>query len=134
MGQSGRCALWIPAETGGPADDGFVVTAPSGRYRPNAWGLYDLHGNVAEWTRSAYRPYPYRDDDGRNDTRAEANRVARGGSFFDPPARARSGARLDYPEWRRIFNVGFRVVCLNPDVQRRPGAASGTLSESAPSR
>jgi formylglycine-generating enzyme required for sulfatase activity len=36
-------------------DDGFVVTAPVGRFRPNTWGLYDMHGNAAEWTATSYR-------------------------------------------------------------------------------
>ena len=92
-------------------DDGFVVTAPVGRFRPNAWGLYDMHGNAAEWTRSAYRAYPYAEDDGRNQLTTEGRKVVRGGSFFDSPKRCRSAFRLAYPTWQRVFNVGFRVVC-----------------------
>lgn len=91
-------------------DDRTIVTAEVGSYRPNASGLFDMHGNAAEWTRSAYRAYPYRDDDGRNETASAARRVVRGGSFYDPPARCRTGFRLDYPDWQRVFNVGFRVV------------------------
>ena len=76
----------------------------------NAWGLHNMHANVAEWTLSTYRPYPYRDDDGRNDPMAEGRRVVRGGSFCDQPQRCRSAFRLDYPSWQKVFNVGFRVV------------------------
>jgi formylglycine-generating enzyme required for sulfatase activity len=70
-----------------------------------------MHGNVAEWTLSAYRPYPYRDDDGRNQAAPDGLKVVRGGSWRDRPARARSAFRLAYPGWQRVFNVGFRVVC-----------------------
>jgi formylglycine-generating enzyme required for sulfatase activity len=94
----------------GRFDDGAVVTAPVGGYRPNAWGLHDLHGNAAEWTRSTYRPYPSREDDGCEPADPPDRKVVRGGSFFDPPRRARSAYRLGYPAWQRVFNVGFRVV------------------------
>jgi formylglycine-generating enzyme required for sulfatase activity len=50
--------------------------------------------------------YPYRDD-----TEPGVRKVVRGGSFFDNPSRCRSGFRLAYPSWQRVFNVGFRVVC-----------------------
>ena len=82
-----------------------------GSYQPNAWGLYDMHGNAAEWTRSTYRPYPYRDDDGRNEPAPNGRKVVRGGSFYDRPQRCRSAFRLSYPAWQRVHNVGFRVVC-----------------------
>ncbi len=100
---------WIPAINS--VNDGAVVTTDVGRYPPNAWGLHDMHGNVAEWTRSLYRPYPYRDDDGRNDLSASGRRVIRGGSFYDRPHRGRSAFRLSHPSWRKVYNVGFRVVC-----------------------
>ena len=103
-------------------DDHAVVTAPVGNFRPNAWGLFDLHGNAAEWTLSEYRPYPYREDDGRNATGSGGRRVVRGGSFYDPPRRSRSAARLDYPAWQRVFNVGFRVVGeFGPPAQTAAG-------------
>jgi formylglycine-generating enzyme required for sulfatase activity len=69
-----------------------------------------MHGNAAEWTRSTYEPYPYRDDDGRNGAKSDGRKVVRGGSFFDNPSRCRSAFRLAYPSWQRVFNVGFRVV------------------------
>jgi formylglycine-generating enzyme required for sulfatase activity len=92
-------------------DDGAVVTTDVGSYTSNAWGLYDMHGNAAEWTRSAYMPYPYSADDGRNEHSNGGHKVVRGGSFFDRPKRCRSAFRLAYPAWQRVFNVGFRVVC-----------------------
>jgi len=94
-------------------DDEAIATAPVGSYQANAWGLYDMHGNAAEWTRSAYRPYPYDAADGRNEVRgvpATERRVVRGGSFADRPSRCRSAFRLAYPAWQPVYNVGFRVV------------------------
>jgi formylglycine-generating enzyme required for sulfatase activity len=91
-------------------DDRAAVTAPVGQYKPNAWGLCDMHGNAAEWTLSRYRPYPYRDDDGRNGESPEEEKVVRGGSFRDRPHRCRSSFRLAYPAWMGVYDVGFRVV------------------------
>jgi len=91
-------------------NDGAMVTNQVGRYQANAWGLHDMHGNVAEWTRSVYRPYPYQPRDGRDDPNARGQRVARGGSWYDRPHRARSSFRLSYEPWQPVYNVGFRVV------------------------
>jgi formylglycine-generating enzyme required for sulfatase activity len=91
-------------------NDGRLVTANVGSYRPNAWGLHDIHGNVWEWTRSKYLPYPYQANDGRNNVKDIADRVVRGGSWYDRPKRCRSGFRLSYPAWRKVYNVGFRIV------------------------
>ncbi len=102
-------------------DDGMLVTADVGSYRPNAWGLHDMHGNAWEWTRSAYGPYPYRADDGRNDVTSAVPRVVRGGSWYDRPRRCRSAFRLSYPPYQRIYNVGFRVVC-EPAGSAGPGS------------
>lgn len=112
MNHPNRFDDWLPRDD--RFDDGGFVTVPVGRYQPNAWGLHDLHGNAAEWTRSAYRPYPYRDDDGRNDPGAlveGTERVVRGGSWSDRPFRATASYRLPYRQYQRVFNVGFRIVC-----------------------
>ena len=102
-----------------PRDERFndeaLVTVDVGRYRPNAWGLYDMHGNVSEWTRLTVKPYPYRADDGRNEPANQDRRVVRGGSWYDRPDRCRSAFRLSYPTWRRVYNVGFRVVVQTPE-------------------
>ena len=99
---------WIPQEK--RFNDGGFLSEDVGGYTPNAWGLHDMHGNVLEWTRSAYRPYPYKDDDGRNAPDARGRRVVRGGSWYDRPKRCRSAFRLPYRPYQRVFNVGFRVV------------------------
>jgi len=92
-------------------DDKAIATADVGSYNPNAWGLYDMHGNAAEWTRTTYEAYPYEDDDGRNDLSESAKKVVRGGSWCDRPERCGSAFRLNYPTWQRVHNVGFRVIC-----------------------
>ena len=96
---------WIPKDA--RFNDGAMVTVDVGRYSPNAWGLHDLHGNAAEWTRNEYGSYPGADD---RPSRAP-RRVVRGGSWYDRPKRCRSASRVSYPSWQRVYNVGFRVVC-----------------------
>ncbi len=100
---------WIPKDLRFN-DNGFLSDS-TGQYRPNAWGLYDMHGNVAEWTRSDYRPYPYMESDGRNNGSTSERKVVRGGSWRDRPSLARAAFRLDYRPYQPVFNVGFRVVC-----------------------
>jgi formylglycine-generating enzyme required for sulfatase activity len=92
-------------------DDGVLHLADVNSYKPNPFGLKNIIGNVAEWTRSEYRPYPYADNDGRNKTDATGRyRTVRGGSWHDRPRRATSSWRWRYPQWQRVYNVGFRIV------------------------
>mgnify|MGYP005834032231 CR=1 FL=1 len=102
---------WIPKDT--RFNDGHLVTAPIGSYQPNPWGLADMHGNAAEWTRSEYRPYPYTEANGSEVT-PHASRltryVVRGGSWRDRPYRSTSAYRLAYPAFQRPYNVSFRVI------------------------
>ena len=93
--------------------DGVIGTADVGHFKPNAWNLFDVHGNAAEWTRSLYQPLPLSHDDGRNSLAIEGRRVVRGGSFRDRPSRCRSAFRLDFPQWQPVPGVGFRVVCTS---------------------
>ena len=93
-----------------PVDDGSMVSAPVGSYRPNAWGLRDMHGNVSEWTRSAYLPYPFHADDARH-AAPDTRKAVRGGSWRQRSDLARSGCRTSYWPWQRVFDVGFRVAC-----------------------
>lgn len=98
---------WIPRDD--RFADGMLVSAPVGSFRPNAWGVHDMHGNVWEWTQSAARQYPYSDTDSRNAAGGVEERIVRGGSWRDRPNRARASFRLSYPPWQRVYNVGFRV-------------------------
>lgn len=92
-------------------NDGKLHLAPVKSYRPNAYGLYDMIGNAAEWTRSEYRPYPWKEGDGRNESLdSRIPRAVRGGSWYDRPRRATSSWRWGYPGWRPVYNVGFRVI------------------------
>ena len=100
---------WVPRDQ--KYDDGSFVSERAGRFRPNNWEIYDMHGNVWEWTRSEYKPYPYEDNDGRNNKVSKSGkRVVRGGSWYDRPYRSTSSYRLSYREYQKVFNVGFRIV------------------------
>jgi iron(II)-dependent oxidoreductase len=72
-------------------------------------GIHDLAGNVAEWTNSLYRPYPYRRDDGREDLDAPGERVTRGGDhvFDSTPEKLRAAFRGGFS---RATDVGHRHI------------------------
>ena len=89
-------------------DDKAFASAEVGSYAPNPWGLHDMHGNVAEWTRSPYHAYPYAWD---MELKPGDKVVARGGSWNDFSKDARSAYRLMYRPHERVYDVGFRVVC-----------------------
>jgi formylglycine-generating enzyme required for sulfatase activity len=103
---------WIPKDA--RFNDGSLLSVAPATYRPNAWGLFDMHGNVAEWTRTGYRPYPVAAEDDAADPAGELRKVVRGGSWRDRPLRATSSFRLSYPPYEKVYNVGFRVVCEVP--------------------
>lgn len=94
-------------------DDQAIATAAVASYEPNPWGLYDMHGNAAEWTRSLYsqrlRPGATMDPDQESEATG-GERAVRGGSFHDRPRRCRASHRRSYPAWQGVHDVGFRVV------------------------
>lgn len=95
---------WHPKDEN--ADDGNMLAVAPGYYQSNPWGLYDMHGNVAEWTRSDYLPYPYSEE-----MQGEGQKkVVRGGSWISHPNSSTSYFRRSYLPWQKVFNVGFRVV------------------------
>jgi formylglycine-generating enzyme required for sulfatase activity len=106
----GRAAGWNYGRGEPGYNDGNEFVAPVGRFPQNPWGLADMHGNVAEWCLSNYRPYPYRADDGRDDPGAAGLKVVRGGSWNDLAKDATSSARWRYQPYQSTCTVGFRVL------------------------
>lgn len=93
--------------------DNYPDVAPVGALRANAFGLYDLIGNVAEWVEDCYTDSSVgRPKDGRAWVWAKGCRwrVQRGGSWVTPPEQARSGYRQPADPAARADSVGFRVA------------------------
>jgi formylglycine-generating enzyme required for sulfatase activity len=88
----------------------YAITHPVGEKPPNAWGLFDLHGNVWEWCSDWYGPYPegpQRDPVGPPGGR---ERVFRGGSWYDFPVSLRSANRHRHVPDGSYTAVGLRLV------------------------
>ena len=98
-----------------PCNDRYWFVAPVATYRPNAWGLHDMLGNVWEWVQDCYLPYagapaaaaPRAAADGKG-------RVVRGGAWDEPPSVLRSAERYWMGAVNRNNNVGFRVARTLP--------------------
>lgn len=111
---------WPPHD----CDDGFVVTAPVGSLAPNPAGLYDMLGNVWEWTQDVYRPDGYKDH-GRDNpviTEGGLTRVRRGGSWNNEDGGIRCANRSDREASRHNNRIGFRLLLQvhNPGLQEVP--------------
>ena len=93
------------------ARDGFVVTAPVGRFPANKFGLHDMHGNVWEWCADWYDDEYYASSPGTDPQgpSSGSSRVLRGGSWRSEPSLVRCAARLHAPDYRYDGN-GFRVL------------------------
>ena len=96
--------------------DGYIFMSPVGSFKPNAWGLYDMHGNVQEWCGDAYGQRYYQQFNARtaeNPTgvpSTTAPKVIRGGSWSFEAKLARSSQRYSRPANTREDRIGFRVA------------------------
>ena len=98
---------WYDANSGGH-------THPVALKKPNAWGLYDMHGNVYEWCADSYDEHYYADSpvDNPAGPASGEDRAQRGGSVEFPEPASRSAARLSGPAWGDNFQLwpqGLRV-------------------------
>ncbi len=104
---------------GGPAswqyedwlDDGYLVHAPVGQFRPNGYGLHDVHGNLWEWCRDRFGAYEENEragDDAELIVPGAPNRVNRGGSYSNPAIHARVSSRFSNSAGARHLNLGVR--------------------------
>jgi formylglycine-generating enzyme required for sulfatase activity len=94
------------------ASDGYVFTSPVGSFHPNAFGLYDMHGNAWQWCSDRYGAEYYAASATDDPTGPDAGdaRVFRGGSWFDGPSSARSADRGWSAPGDRDCSAGFRVA------------------------
>ena len=115
-GSDGRVYPWGDQPRRDRANFGRTATMPVGSFpcAECANGVSDVSGNVWEWTRSPYQPYPFDPADDRKNLEADALWVMRGGSFADAERNVRAAIRGGAdPGARRAF-IGFRVVISPP--------------------
>jgi formylglycine-generating enzyme required for sulfatase activity len=100
FGQFGEGKMNRPREVGGGVS--------------NAFGLYDMHGNVSQWCSDWYRAYPAtaQTDPEGPDAGRHGPRVYRGGSCSDSPRLCRSAYRVRYDQALRSGNLGFRLALI----------------------
>jgi formylglycine-generating enzyme required for sulfatase activity len=97
------------------ASDGYVFTAPVGQFKPNAFGLYDMHGNALQWCSDwsgdyHYQQSPIEDPTGPDTGGAIGFRVVRGGCWYSCPDSVCSATRGGTAPSNRLNGMGFRVA------------------------
>jgi formylglycine-generating enzyme required for sulfatase activity len=89
-----------------------------GLLEPNAWGLYDMHGNVWEWCSDRYGDYPKGAVSDPSGPKEGSFRVYRGGSWFNEAAGCRSAFRDGYVPSDRLNYLGFRLALSSSGIPK----------------
>ena len=115
---------------GGYAADGYAFTAPVAAFPSTPWGVYNISGNVAEWTLDDYSPsYSNLSDfNPRYDSDEETERVVRGGSWDSDAFYIGVGVRVSQEEDEASIYTGFRCVReVGAETVGAPSAPTGTV-------
>ncbi|WP_199230834.1 formylglycine-generating enzyme family protein [Azospirillum sp. TSO5] len=108
-------------------------TASVGSLPPNAWGLYEMHGNVWEWCADGQRDYTAEEaTDPRGPESAGADRVLRGGSWNSHARFARAACRYGYHPDDRNYLIGFRCARVQEGNQASPKDAAEPTAPALP--
>ena len=101
------------------------TTVEVNSFSPNNWGLYNIHGNVAEWCFDYYGEYDLENNDNPSGPTTGTLRVNRGGGWNDYAKHLRSAYRASTTPDQRMNNIGFRIA-RNEDNSSNNGVVSDT--------